>query len=173
MTVKGNQELLLDDITTCFLEPGQPHFETSNKGHGRLEQRQIWCSEELNGFVNFPHAAQVFRIDREITQIKSKKTTRETSYGISSLSTTKADPAEILSLVRGHWSIENRLHYVRDTTFDEDRSSIRSATGQRVMAGLRNLAIGLIRSKTSENNTARILRRHAMKPHLSLALMGL
>jgi predicted transposase YbfD/YdcC len=163
---------LLDDITTCFLEPGQPHFETSNKGHGRLEQRKIWCSEALNSFVNFPYAAQIFRIDREITQIKSKKTTHETAYGISSLCAAKADPARILSIVRGHWSIENRLHYVRDTTFDEDRSSIRSATGQRVMASLRNLVIGLIRLQNPGKYIPAVLRQNAMKPHLALKLMG-
>jgi predicted transposase YbfD/YdcC len=155
------------------LEPGHPHFETTNKGHGRLELRQIWCSEELNEFVDFPYAAQVFRIDRQITHIKSKKTTHETAYGISSLCTTKADPAKILSLVRGHWSIENRLHYVRDTTFDEDRSSIRSATGQHVMASLRNLAIGLIRLQIPDKYLPSVLRQNAMKPHLALKLMGL
>jgi len=164
---------LRNDIAICFENPGPPHFETINKGHGRLEERRIWCSSAINGFVDFPYVAQVMRIDRKSTVIKTNKVTQETAHAITSLSEQKANPACLLALVREHWSIENKLHYVRDTTFDEDRCSIRSATGQRVMASFRNLVISLIRLKTSEKNTAQVLRQNAMKPHLALALMGL
>jgi predicted transposase YbfD/YdcC len=69
----------------------------------------------------------------------------ETVYGVTSLSPEKADPARLLELARGHWSIENRLHYVRDVTFDEDRCRIRKGSGAQIMASIRNLAISLLR----------------------------
>ena len=75
----------------------------------------------------------------------SQKNRTETVYGLTSLTPQQADPARLLSLSRGHWSIENRLHYVRDVTFDEDRSTVRRGRGAQVMASLRNLAISLLR----------------------------
>jgi hypothetical protein len=110
-----------------------------------LEVRQIWTSTELTGYLTFPHAAQVFCIQRDTTEIVTQKDRTETVYGITSLPPQKADPARLLNLSRGHWSIENRLHYVRDVTFDEDHCCIRKGTGAQVMASLRNLAISLLR----------------------------
>lgn len=75
----------------------------------------------------------------------TQKIRRETAYGLTSLTPQKADPARLLHLNRGQWSIENRLHYVRDVTFDEDRSTVRRGRGAQVMASLRNLAISLLR----------------------------
>ncbi len=69
----------------------------------------------------------------------------ETVYGVTSLSPDRADAADLLRLVRGHWSIENRLHWVRDVTFDEDRCRIRKGYGAQVMASIRNVAISLLR----------------------------
>ena len=66
-------------------------------------------------------------------------------YGITSLKPAVANSERLLSLNRGHWSIENRLHWVRDVTFDEDRSRVRRGTGAQVMASLRNLAVSLLR----------------------------
>jgi hypothetical protein len=80
----------------------------------------------LNNYLNFPHVGQVFTIRREITRIKQNKTTVEIIQGATSLSVQKADPVRLLHLNRAHWSIENRLHWVRDVTFDEDRSQIRT-----------------------------------------------
>lgn len=75
----------------------------------------------------------------------TQKERRETVYGITSLKPPKADPARLLQLTRGHWTIENRLHYVRDVTFDEDRCRARKGNGAQIMASLRNLAISLLR----------------------------
>jgi predicted transposase YbfD/YdcC len=69
----------------------------------------------------------------------------ETVYGVTSLAPEKADPARLLELARGHWAIENRLHYVRDVTFDEDRCRIRKGCGAQIMASIRNMAISLLR----------------------------
>ena len=110
-----------------------------------MEVRHIWTSTELTGYLTFPHAAQVLCIQRNTTQIVTQKNRTETVYGITSLTPQRADPARLLDLSRGQWSIENRLHWVRDVTFDEDRCCVRKGTGAQVMASLRNLAISLLR----------------------------
>jgi predicted transposase YbfD/YdcC len=110
-----------------------------------LEVRHIWTSSALNGYLNFPCVGQVFCIQRNTTQILTEKQRSETVYGVTSLTAQQADPARLLELSRAHWCIENRLHWVRDVTFDEDRCRIRKGAGAQVMASLRNLAISLLR----------------------------
>lgn len=122
-----------------------PEHTTVDKAHGRLELRQVWTSTELNDYLCFPYVSQVFCIQRDREILTSGKHHSETVYGVTSLSPKQADPARIMNLARGHWSIENRLHWVRDVTFDEDRSQIRKGKGAQVMASLRNLAISLLR----------------------------
>jgi Transposase DDE domain len=92
----------------------------------------------------FPHAAQAIQIVRRRKLPGKKKWSRETCYAITSL-TTQASPAELATIIRGHWLIEDPLHWVRDLDFDEDRSQVRTASGPRVMATLRNLAITILR----------------------------
>jgi hypothetical protein len=87
----------------------------------------------------------------------------EVVYAITSLSAAQATEAELAAWIRGHWCVENRLHWVRDVTFDEDRSQIRTRNGPRVMATLRNLAIGLLRL-AGATNIAQALRHHAWDP---------
>ena len=134
--------------------------------------RQIWTSTELNGYIDFPHAAQVFAIQRETTEMVSQKFRSETVYGITSATTQRASPERILTLSRKHWSIENRLHWVRDVTFDEDRSRIRRGAGAQVMASLRNLAISLLRMAGAEI-IAPALRQCARSGSLPFRLIGL
>jgi hypothetical protein len=88
---------------------------------------------------------QVFCLRRTTTVLATGVTRIETVYGVTSLLPAQASPARLLALVRAHWTIENRLHWVRDVTFDEDRSQIRQGAGPQVMATLRNLAISLLR----------------------------
>ena len=145
--------------------------ETCEKGHGRLEIRRIWTSTALNPYLNFPYAGQVFRIERERTELKTDKTRRETAYGITALTPQQANPERLLHLNRHHWSIENRSHYVRDVTFDEDRSQVRTRNGPRVMATLRNFAISLLRLLGVTSIPSQ-LRAYARKPHLVLRLLG-
>jgi hypothetical protein len=84
-------------------------------------------------------------ITRERTVQRTGKHTVETTYGLTSLSPARAGPAEVLALNRGHWEIENRLHYVRDVAFDEDRSRVRTGRLPRNLACLSNAAISLVR----------------------------
>jgi len=148
-----------------------PEYVTRDKGHGRIEVRKLQTSTKLNDYVTFPYAAQVCRIHRITYNLQGEWMREETVYGITSLSVERADPARLLNLNRGHWSIENRLHWVRDVTFDEDRSQIRTKEGPRVMATLRNLAISLFRLG-NQSNIAKATRRCARKPERALELLG-
>ena len=137
-----------------------------------MEVRSIWTSTELSGYLDFPYAAQVFAIRREVTEMVSQKYRRETVYGLSSLPAQRATPARLLALSRGHWTIENRLHWVRDVTFDEDRSRVRKGAGAQVMASIRNLAISLLRI-AGARYIAPALRRCARSDPQALRLIGL
>jgi hypothetical protein len=146
--------------------------ETVDKGHGRLEIRKIQTSTELRNYLEFPYHQQVMRIERITLMLKSGKQRHEVVYGITSLSPLQASPQQLLELNRGHWSIENSLHHVRDTTFDEDRSQIRTNTAPQVMATLKNLAISILRLN-SYKNIASALRHFAAQQHLTLVLIGI
>lgn len=164
LTVKDNQPTLKSDIVDLNLQDKPCDFETVDKGHGRLEIRRIWVSSELNTFLNFPCISQVFCIEREITQIKKEKTTTETIYGITSQSQQKASPEKILKQNRGHWSIENKIHWVLDVTFDEDRSQIRNLNGPMVMTCLRRFTLSFLRIH-KKVNIAKTFRKLWAKPH--------
>ena len=154
-----------------------PQHTTTDKGHGRIERRDIWTSTELNGYLDFPYVQQVFFIKRTTTDlhgnpVAGRKTTEELALGLTSLSVAQASPERLLTLNRGEWEIENRLHYVRDMTYDEDRSQVRKGNRPQVMAGIRNLAISLVRLAGAESIAAatRYLGRQLQRP---LRLLGL
>jgi hypothetical protein len=88
------------------------------------------------------------------------------------LAFTQASPARLADLIRGHWAIENGLHYVRDVTFAEDASRVRTGTAPQVMACLRNLVIGVL-SRAGPVNLAAALRQHARDPARPLATLGI
>jgi hypothetical protein len=120
---------------------------------------------------------QVFRIRRTTTDlegnvVKGRKSTEEMVYGVTSLSPQQAGPPQVLTYNRGHWVIENRLHHVRDVSYDEDRSQVRKGRRPHAMATLRNVAISLLRLAGAENIAAatRYLGRRAERP---LRLLGL
>ena len=271
MSVKDNQKNLKDDIQSLHLEQRPVEFETFDKGHGRLENRRIRTSSELNDYVEFPKVKQVFLIERNVEEIKPKprhirltdinhadefrhhvlkeneillikndaeryelgfenqkgeyetiavktttdeafadgiakindksftgtvskkhaimecikniikplggqthykKTYKEYAYGITSLNANQASPKNILEYNRGHWGIENREHYVRDKTFDEDRSQVRTKNGPRIMASLRNFAINICRL-LGFKNIAKATRDFAKNPPLATKAIGI
>jgi predicted transposase YbfD/YdcC len=146
--VKGNQPTLLEDIDCYFSnQQGKADYEDEiSIAHGRIELRRIWATTALNDYVKFPHVAQAYKIEREITDKKSGKTTLVTAYGITSRGAEQASPKTILHKVRGHWSIEV-CHYIIDWIYDEDRSTIRMGHGPENITRLRRFAIGLVKSK--------------------------
>jgi predicted transposase YbfD/YdcC len=177
MVVKGNQPQLREDITTVFVLPpivGETRMvaETVDYGHGRIEQRRLYTSDVLVGYSDWPGLAQVFQLDRQVIRKKTGELREERVAGVTSLPPERADAAQLLALVRGHWHIENRSHWVRDVTFDEDQSQVRCGNLPQVMAALRNTVIGLMRG-AGYTNIAATCRRFAAQPALALALIGI
>src|SRR3974377_419466 len=116
---------------------------TPDKGHGRVERRTLKATTALNEYLDWPGVAQVGQVESEV--VKDGKTTHETRSFVTSVSRVVGDAGQLLKWVRGHWSIENRSHYVRDVTMGEDSSRIRKLSGPQVMAALRNANIGFPR----------------------------
>ncbi len=143
---------------------------TLNKGHGRRERRTLKATTALNEYLDWPGVAQVGQVESEV--VKDGKTTHETRYFITSVSRAVADAAQLLQWARGHWSIENRSHYVRDVTMSEDSSRIRKRSGPQVMAALRNATIGFLRTM-GQANIAESLRRNASQVGELFAKLGI
>ena len=133
---------------------------TVEKGHGRRERRTLTATTALNGYLDWPGVGQVGRVE-SVVERDGKRTT-EARYFITSVPRETAGAAGLLRWSRGHWTIENRSHYVRDVSLGEDASRIRKGSGPEVMAALRNLAIGLLRS-TGVGNIAEAMRRNAAR----------
>jgi predicted transposase YbfD/YdcC len=171
-TVKQNQPTLYADLATYFADPHAScqQAETWDRRRGRVEHRIIRVSTEMNGYLApaWPLVAQVAEVTRTVT--KKGVTSTEVVYLITDLSPQQASPLHLLALVRGHWGIENRSHYVRDVSFQEDRSRLRSGNAPQILAALRNVAITLLhRSETSQISSAR--RAFAYHPEQTLALL--
>ena len=148
--VKGNQKTLLEDVRLIFeTAPAcEPDFEEkASLAHGRIEQRAIWTTTELNDFLNFPGVGQVFMIERSRQDKKTGEIGTEIVYGVTSHTPDTANAQSLLALNRGHWCIENSSHHCLDWTWDEDRSRIRTGFGPENMTRLRRFAIGLIKGK--------------------------
>ena len=114
----------------------------------------------------------MLKLRRVVTDKRTGKTRRDVGYGITSLGPERATPAQLLRLWREHWHVENRLHWVRDVTFDEDRSQVRAGHAPQVMAALRNVAISVLRLCGVENIAA-ACRQYAARPALALAAVGI
>jgi predicted transposase YbfD/YdcC len=142
---------------------------TRDRGHGRVELRTLKVVS-VQGF-GFPHAAQVIQVTRKTRQLHTNRWRAVTVYAITSLPFQLAHPARLADLLRGHWAIE-ALHHVRDTTFAEDASQVRTSAAPNAMAVLRNLVIGVL-SRAGPVNVAAALRRHARDPRRPLASLGI
>jgi predicted transposase YbfD/YdcC len=165
ITIKRNQPGLHAQLAGLPWRHVPVACRTQDKGHGRAERRTLKITAVAAGLA-FPHAAQAIQIVRRrrpLTGKNTKKWSTETVYAITSLAVIQALPADLARITRGHWGIEDRLHWVRDVTYDEDRSQIRTANGPRVMASLRNLAIAILRL-TGHASIAAALRYHARQP---------
>lgn len=115
---------------------------------------------------------QAFRIERITFDLGGNLLRHEITHGVTSLDKEQALPADLLHYVRQHWGIENRLHWIRDVTFDEDRSQVRRGNRPQMMASLRNLAISLLRIAGAENIAA-TTRHLGRRPEKALRLLGL
>jgi predicted transposase YbfD/YdcC len=160
-TVKKNQPTLYERLRALPWQQATAKFYDRSEGHGRKETRvvQLLTVDDLD----FPHATQVAKITRHRTSVRTGKRTRETVYVITDLTSGQASPERIARLVRSQWVIENRLHFVRDTTFAEDASKIHTGRGAENMATLRNLAINTLR-QAGHTNIAAGLREMSYEP---------
>ncbi|MFF3787497.1 ISAs1 family transposase [Streptomyces sp. NPDC001933] len=166
---KGNQKKLRRQLKSLPWKDIPLQGRVQGVGHGRSEIRRIKVATVNN--LLFPGACQAVQIKRRRTDRKTGKTTVKTVYAVTSLSTEQATPAQLARLVRDHWMIE-ALHHIRDTTFAEDASQVRTGNAPRAMATWRNLAIGALRAAGAKNIAAG-LRHNARDPRRPLALLGL
>lgn len=141
-----------------------------DKGHGRLERRTLRTTTTLTLQHKWAGLAQGFELVRERTE--KGQTTREVSYGISSLGPGRANAAVLLGLVRDHWRVENCLHWVRDVTMGEDACRVRKGSAPQVLAALRNVVVHLLAGVEAESRAAATERLNA-RPNEALELLDL
>jgi hypothetical protein len=174
--LKDNHPGVLAEVMLLFAQPPVPahpgDFATAQShdaAHGRVEERALTASGLLTGYLDWPGLAQVFRL-RRTTQLKGGGRREEIAYGLTSLPPGCADAARLLALARGHWGIENGLHYRRDVTLREDHCQTRQGVAPQVLAALNNLVLGLI-ARAGCTNAAAARRRYAAQPDHALRLL--
>jgi predicted transposase YbfD/YdcC len=178
LLVKANQPELYDDLRHLFdpPRPGPPLQDrretwTVDHGHGRsLDTRHLVASTDLNTYLEWPGLAQVFQVERSWWDRHGRH--RQRRYGITSLPPQVAGASDLLRLRRGHWIIENRLHYVKDHDFAEDRCTVHNAAGPIILSFLRDLAISLLRRAGYQAIAAR-LRFYSYHPDDLVSLLAL
>src|SRR5512135_1347871 len=150
LTAKANQPTLVDDIATLFDDPKlvAETITTTRRIdlHGsRIEVRELRASSALSAeYCGWTGLRQVFRIERHRINKRTGKHEIQVRYGITSLSPERADAKRLAAILRGHWGIENRLHWVRDVLLGEDASRIRTGHAPQVMAVFRNVAVSFL-----------------------------
>jgi hypothetical protein len=170
--VKRNQPRLYRQVKTLPWAKIPTLDTTGERGHGRHDVRAlqaVTCLAPLA--LDFPHAAQALRIRRRRYNPATGRWSTVTVYAITNLTADQAGPAELADWLRGHWSIEV-LHHIRDTTYREDASRLRTGNAPRALATLRNTAISLLRL-AGVTSIAPTLRRNSRNPYQSLQLLGL
>ena len=152
MVVKRNQPSLYEAVEFLFSSPPIPAsadeylcYSYANLGHGRIERRTLESSTALNDYLDWPGVAQVLRRTRRSTKVKTGEISEHVTYAVTSLTRHQALPKHLEALWRAHWTIENNLHYVRDESMGEDRSTLRSGNAPHAMAALRNAVLTLLR----------------------------
>ena len=169
LTVKDNQPTLRKKLKSLPWKQIPVLDRKTEHGHGRTTTRTLKAAEIAAG-IGFPGAVQVLQLTRTATDDKTGKKHTEVVYALTSLSVADAKPAQIAAWLRGHWAIENRLHWVRDVTYSEDHSQIRTEGGPQVMATLRNTGISILRL-TGHTNIASANRYHARDHHRPVKLL--
>ncbi|MFG3339761.1 ISAs1 family transposase [Glycomyces sp. NPDC048151] len=171
--VKANQKHLYHQLKSLPWSEVGRGAHAAETAHGRIESRSVKvCGiDPAAGGLPFPGAVTAIKLHRR-RQAKGRKQSRETVYAVTSLEAHQANPAKIADLVRRHWTIENRSHLVRDTTFREDASRLRTQNAPRAMASFRNLAIGALRL-AGVDNLAKATRHNARNAYRPLPFIGI
>jgi predicted transposase YbfD/YdcC len=178
MVVKANQPELYRAVDRLFAEPPPPlagdcvaAATTRAKGHGRLERRRLERSAALTGHLAWPDARQVLRRTCRRVIAATGEIQEAATYGVTSLPPTAASPAQVEALWRGHWAIENRVHYVRDATLGEDACQVRVGNAPQALAALRNGVLSLLRA-LGWRLIPDALRHYGAYAHRALALLS-
>ncbi|MGH3815003.1 MAG: ISAs1 family transposase, partial [Pseudonocardiaceae bacterium] len=166
--IKDNQPTLFAHLDALPWTEVPIGHTSHDRGHGRDEKRTIQVLPAPEGI--FPYAQQAFLVERYVHDLSGALTSAAAALGITALSAEQAGPERLASLVRDHWGIE-ALHHIRDVTYDEDRSQLRTGSAPQVLAGLRNLAIGALRT-AGRTNIASSLRWISRNPTRALSVLG-
>ena len=173
--VKKNQPQMYQDLVDFFDDPDaeQEEWQYSKqvqKGHGRLEIRELWASTQMNDWFETEWAglAQVFRLHRNVQD--GEKAREETVYGVSNLPRKKANASRLLALQQAHWRIENRLHYRRDVTLGEDACQVRITGAPQALAALNGGVLALM-DWLQVSNVASQMRHFCAHPENALQLL--
>jgi predicted transposase YbfD/YdcC len=173
MILKGNQGRTLVAAAERLAGPDADFTAATDvaegRGHGRRERRAVRTAPAAG--LDWPYAAQVFRIRRDTGELAGPWTHKEVVFGVTDLPAEVAGPAQIGGYVRAQWGIENRTHYVRDVTFGEDASQVRTGDLPRALAAIRNTVTGAIRL-AGFANIAHGRRYHGRDDRRILALYG-
>ena len=169
LIVKANQPALHHQLKALPWREVPVADHTRDRGHGRVELRRLQVTTVAG--LDLPHAAQALRVTRRVRPLGSRRWRAMTVYAVTSLAAAQASPARLADWIQGHWGIE-ALHHLRDVTFGEDASQVRTGTAPRAMASLRNLAIGSLRAG-GHRNIAAALRHNARDATRVLPLLGI
>ena len=192
LPVKENQRSMYEDIQDLFKpfsevdppEVEKRRFENLHteedahldehtdveKARGCITTRKVTASTLLTEHIDWPGLSQVYRYETHKENKKTREISRHTQYCITSLSPEVASAKDLLKLQRGHWTIENKVHWVRDTAFREDASQARTGNLPHVMAALRNTAMSVLRF-SGYTKIAETLRLFASEPKLAVNLI--
>jgi predicted transposase YbfD/YdcC len=173
IVLKDNQPQLRQDVLDWFAPFPPPdecqmaYAEEVNSGHGRIERRRLWALPIYADCIAWPGARLMLRLERSFTNKRSHKTTVELDYALCSLGLDQVSAEELLALWRGHWHIENRLHWVRDGTLGEDACRVRTGQAPQALAAIGNVVITTARL-AGFTNIAEALRTYAQYPERAL-----
>ena len=149
MTVKENQPSLYADLALFFKRPAGPQqdlrrVQQTSRGHGRLETRTLWATADVKGYLDWPSLEQGLCLERRVIHLDTGEISTERVYGLTSLAANQLDLTKILQRWRGHWAIENRLHWVKDVVLKEDASRVRTGQAPMIFASLRNALVSCL-----------------------------
>jgi predicted transposase YbfD/YdcC len=170
LPVKGNRRALFDALDALPWSQVPAAHTATDKGHGRITTRTIQVLPAPKD-LPFPHVSQVFLIERYVTGLQGQPISAVAALGVASPDPEQAGPADLAGYVREQWSIES-LHWIRDTLYQEDKSTVRTRSGPRIMAALRNLAIGALRlaGRIDVTEATRWASRYMDRPFTILGL---
>jgi predicted transposase YbfD/YdcC len=170
LPVKENRRALFDALDALPWDQGPVAHTATGKGHGRITTRTIQVLPAPDD-LPFPHVSQVFLIERYVTGLRGQPVSAVAALGVASPGPGQADAADLAGYVREQWSIES-LHWLRDTLYQEDKSQVRTRSGPRIMAALRNLAICALRlsGRTDVTEATRWAGRSMDRPFIILGL---